>query len=93
MAAAARNSVTEPASATEYRRATRRRLAFADTVILAVAVVGVCAIVWQLSTGGENVNLNDGLVALVSSALAAAVTNARSSREFYFGSSAKDEDQ
>ena len=82
------SSVSTPRGegAGRYRRTTRRRLAYADTLILAVAIVGIVFIVWQLAQGESN--LNDGLVSLVTAALTAAVYNARTSREYYFGSSA-----
>lgn len=73
-----------------YRRVTRRRLAYADTLILAIAITGVVFIVWQLSRG--EVNLNDGLVALVTASLTSAVSNARTSREYYFGGSAPEQE-
>ena len=74
----------------QYRRATRRWLAWADTFILAIAIVGVGVIVWQLSQG--ETNLNDGLVSMVTAALTAAVYNARTSREYFFGGSAPEQE-
>ena len=74
----------------QYRRVTRRRLAYADTLILGLAIVGVVFIVWQLSRG--ETNLNDGLVSLVTAALTAAVYNSRTSREYYFGGAAPEQE-
>ena len=75
----------------QYRRTTRRWLSYLDTVILTLAIVGVGVIVWQLSQG--TTNLNDGLVSLVTASLTAAIANARTSREYYFGSSAAPEEE
>ena len=80
---------TEPGGG-QYRRQTRRRLAYFDTAILGLAIGGVLVIIWELSQGAEN--LNDGLVALVTASLTAAVTNARTSREYYFGASAPEQE-
>ena len=72
-----------------YRRVTARRIAYSDTVILALAITGVVFLAWRLTEG--ETNLPDVIVALVTTAVNAAVTNARSSREYYFGSSANEE--
>ena len=87
--AAAMLRTVEPGGG-QFRRQTRRRLAYADTLILGLAIGGVLVIVWQLSQGVEN--LNDGLVSLVTASLTAAVYNARTSREYYFGAAAPEQE-
>ena len=69
------------------RDKTPTRIAYIDSFLLGVALVGVGFLAWQLGAG--ETNLNDAVVALVSSALTGVITMARSSREYYFGSSAE----
>lgn len=71
----------------DLRDGTPARLAYIDSALMGVAVLGVGFLAWQLAAG--ETNLNDAVVSLVSAALTGIITQNRSSREYYFGSSAE----